>query len=390
MKGITGILARGGRSETTTGTEVELDFDSILSGTGIEITMPNSTAGSKFLTLKSGASDTERFAFNYDGSFTMGGALTVSSGGLTVTAGGLTVTAGGLTITAGGLTVVAGSTDLNGGATISSGASVSGAFVSTNSSSIASPAERSSDVYNAQVMGQGRVKTYMEYLEDFLNADTGSGSSWHFTVSHETGTTTGWRIISSGTSSALGIATLSGNSTSVGNAVSVQHKNRFINMVHGKKYYFETRVKCHKLYKGEYFIGLCNKDTAIAGATSKAIPNCTDFIGFANFAKTLKWHFVMGTHAHALMKSATSTPNIATGVTGTYIRLGFKVDCTGTTTATCYVNGVAAAAPTQKTNKTGTSVPYTTALTPTSGVSTYTAGGGPKLLIDYINVVAER
>lgn len=376
MKGISNILAHGGQSEETTGIECDLDFDSVTTGTAFRVNMPNSSTGAKFLRLRSGTSLTERLSIGF------GGGLTIVASGVTITAGGFAITAGGQTISAGGLTISAGGLNTTGNAQFNTG-------VSTNK--VNADVELGGSDLRSGISLFDRVPRFMEYLEDFTNpgAYLGSGNSRPLLWTQTTGTTSPAAVIDG---DPFGIMKLSGASCNADGAranAALQHKNEFIKFVHGKRYYFETRVAVgNKLGKGSYYIGLTNADTDLFDGVRSA-PSCTDFIGFSKFPGSLKWHFVMGTAAAADKHSATSTPNVHTGVSGTYVRLGFKVDCTGTTTATPYINGVAGAAPTQLTSQSGTSIPGATALTWSAGVSSGAAGGNT-MKIDYVNVILQR
>jgi hypothetical protein len=352
--------------------------------------MPNATTGAKFMSLRSGSGDSEMFAIGYDGAMTMAAGLTITTGGITVSAGGINVTGNaifntGVSVSSGAsisgpFTYTGGFMDINSGVSISSGASVSGTAVFTGA------LQPGGGVYGDmdQIAGPG---TYSNYMEDFTDPHimgSGTTSPWLFTQT--TGTTS-----SCGTKDGepLGVGYLSAASCSAARAqITLQHGNEFIKLLSNKSYYFETRFKVvNKLSAGQYYIGLTNADTDLF-AGDRSAPDCTDFIGFANYTGG-SWHFVCGTAAATSKNSATSTPNIVRATQGTYYRLGFSFKTTGTTVVYPYVDGVRGAAPTEMTDQAGTSYPHRTALTISSGVSTGAAGGN-RLEIDYINIVQER
>jgi hypothetical protein len=417
LKGIDTILAHGGRSEETVGIEADLDMDSITTGTACRLNMTNSTTGARFLVMRSGSSLAEKFALTYDGALTMAAGLTVTAGGLTVTAGGLTVTAGGLDVTGNaelktGCTITGG-LDVSSGASITSGTSISGKLRVTSGTpvdintgvSVSSGLSVSGNaVFTGAIQAAGGVRgdldlgnreaTYVEYMEDFTDPGglIGAGTSTPLVWTQTTGTTSPAAVTDG---AAFGIMKLSGASSSAAGArcqAVLQHMNEFVTFVNNKKYYFEARVAggANKFSKEECFVGLTNADTDLF-ALPKGAPDCTDWIGFTKFAGNCKWHFTAGTQALAAKASSTSIYNTQTATTGTYYRLGFKVDTTGTgtTVVTVYVDGTAKSAVSQQTNKAGTSYPYATALTWSAGISSGAAGGNT-LNIDYINIICQR
>jgi hypothetical protein len=377
MKGIDGILARAGRSETTTGNEVELDFDSILTGTGLVITMPNSTSGASFLNFKSGSADTSVFSVSKDGNVHVAG--TITNVGLLTTQGGITVTTGGVAIEGGSLDITNGNIIIASGyysGEISRDCLIDGVNIS-----------------DGQYLFD-RVPRYCEYLEDFTDPGglIGTGNSTPLVYTQTTGTTSPAGTVDN---EPLGIMRITGASSSAAGArakVALQHKNEFVRFVNNKLYYFEARVAggYNKFGQSEIFVGLTNADTDLS-AGPKSTPNCTDWIGFAKWAGSLKWHFIAGTQALSDKTTGTSAYNVDTAVSGTYARLGFKVDTTGTgtTVVTPYVDGQSIATLTEATSQSGTSYPYATDLTWTTAVSVGAAGGNT-FNIDYINMVLQR
>ena len=355
-KGIGSILAHGGWSEEKTGIECDLDMDSITSGTAFKVNCPN-ISGGFFLNL-TGAGASSVFSIDGSGNVIIGGTLSMSATDITVD----DITAD--RISADNLSA----TSINPDVLQNGSALMAGQYLFD------------------------RERRYSEFFDDFLPTGPYSGSSLPWVLGQESGTTATVICMDNERHGVLRCTIGTDAFASAG----LEHKNAFINMENAKQYWFEARVRCSKLYKNAHYVGLANPDLTLMGPISgtSSAPGSgaiTDWIGFVNFTNSMKWHFVFGTQTATVLAkgSGSSTPNVATGVSGTYVRLGFTMETTGTTTATPYVNGVAGAAPTQQTSTTGTSYPYGTVLALWTGVS-HADTTGCSIMLDYVKFVAER
>ncbi len=338
-KGIGNILAHGGRSEERTGVECDLDMDSLTTGTAFKVNCPNMTSGGKLLVFTTAGGITR---FSIDG--------------------------------AGNLSRI-------------SGTSISDVQLNTT------------DLAEGQYVTD-RPRRYSEFYDDFLEggvlpgAQSGATSTWALT-NEATGTTSRFEIMDT---EGLGVAKCEATADNKAQ-IKVLHYNSFVNFANAKKYWFEARVMATApgFYRSGYFIGLCPASGTLMAlmsgtSTGDDASRVSDWIGFAKFAKSMDWNYVFGTQNGQVVSSGSSTPSVATGITNTWIRLGFSLETTGTTTSKPYVDGVVGIAPTEMTSSAGTSYPYVTALTIATGVSqdSLLTTSGASLMVDYIRVVQER
>ena len=369
-KGIGNILASGGRSEETTGIECQLDMESLITGTAFKLFMPNLTTGTgvsiKATSIVSGGkfldvagSSGSLFSIGYDGSITLTNDITLTTGNLTISAGNISA--------------------------------IDAAFTGTiTGTSMGSDTLLEGNILSNRQYLFDRTKRYNEWIEDFTLRSRYSGATLAWTVVQETGSSAAFNV---GPDEPLGVAmpTIADDAYAAGH---VEYKNKFVKFLPGKKYWFEARVKTGKFYKHGYYVGLTDESLwlmpQMTGASSAVGSGCaSNYIGFTTKPRSNKWHFVFGNQI-VYINSGSSTPNLTTGTTGTYQRLGFFLELgSGLTIAKPYYDDTVGAPPTETTDQAGTSYPWGVALCPVAGVS-HNADAGTSLVIDYIKVVQER